>query len=152
MNFFPSNRMELVVPSLVFLLVGVALAFFVIPRLAPTILIGGSAVVLGAALYIHYTRFGVMEYERATWQHNLKAYGNWIIVAAILLGAYGFYAMNNGVATSVLPESVANVLNANAAPALPSLELPQAGGGFGSMARRVGDRLNSLMRHGRMNH
>lgn len=139
-------------PSLVFLLVGVALAFFVVPRLAPVILIGGSVVVLGAALYIHYTRFGVMEYERSTWQYNLKAFGNWIIVGAILLGAYGFYALNNGTVAAVLPEPVANAVNANASPALPPLELPaMTGGGFGSVARRVGGRITSLLRHGRIN-
>ena len=70
--------MELFVPSLVFLLVGVAIAYFVLPSIAPTLLIAGSAVVLLGALYLHYSRFGAMEYEASTWQYNLKRYSNWV--------------------------------------------------------------------------
>jgi hypothetical protein len=147
--------MELVVPSLVVLLVGIAIAFFVIPRLAPTILIGGSAVVLALAIYLHYSRFGRMEYEQSTWQYNLKQFGSWIMVGAVLIGAYGFYAMNSGQFASMAP-AISGVLTpaAPAAPAnnaMPPLTLPQAGGGFRMIARTVASRLNSLMKNGRIN-
>lgn len=142
--------MELFVPSLAFLLVGVAVAFFVLPRLAPTILIGGSVVVLALALYLHYSRFGTMEYERSTWQYNVKQYGSWVIVAAILLGAYGFYAMNNSgagnVATGV---AEAPAFLAPAAP-MPPLATPQLGGGFKNVFNTASARINNLMRHGRI--
>ena len=141
--------MELVVPSLAFLLFGVAIAFFVLPRLAPTILIGGSVVVLALALYLHYSRFGRMEYEQSTWQYNLKRYGSWAIVGAILLGAYGFYAINN---------SGADVGNVGAgtspvfapAEAMPALTTPQLGGGFKNVLGTATTRINNLMRHGRI--
>lgn len=146
--------MELIVPSLVALLVGIAIAFFVLPRLAPTILIGGSAVVLGGALYLHYSRFSRMEYEQSTWQYNLKAFGGWIIVGAILLGAYGFYAMNTG---AVSTPGIMSSFGAPATPtpannAMPALTLPMAGGGFKNVATTALNRINSLMRHGRINH
>jgi hypothetical protein len=146
--------MELVVPSLVALLVGIAIAFFVLPRLAPTILIGGSAVVLGLALYLHYSRFGRMEYEQSTWQYNLKAFGGWIIVGAILLGAYGFYAMNTG---AVIAPGIMSSLGAPATPApsnnaMPPLALPMTGGGFKNVANTAMNRIGNLMKHGRINH
>jgi hypothetical protein len=140
--------MELFVPSLAFLLVGVAVAFFVLPRLAPTILIGGSVVVLGLALYLHYSRFGMMEYERSTWQYNIKQYGSWAIVGAILLGAYGFYALNNG-SVSATGATEAPAFLTPSEP-MPALTTPQLGGGFKNVFNTASSRINNLMRHGRI--
>ena len=151
-----TERMELFVPSLGFLLVGVAIAFFALPRLAPTILIGGSVVVLALALYLHYSRFGTMEYERSTWQYNIKQYGSWAIVGAILLGAYGFYALNNSGATA--PSGAVNTGLSLPSPAslltpaepMPALTTPQLGGGFKNVFNTASSRINNLMRHGRI--
>lgn len=131
--------MELFIPSLVVLLLGVAIAFFLLPRLAPTILIGGSAAVLALALYLHYSRFGRMEYQQSTWQYNLKQFSGWIMFAAVLLGAYGFYAINAGSAP------------AGGGEPMPPLALPQAGGGFKNVANTAMGRIHSLLRHGRIN-
>jgi hypothetical protein len=131
--------MELFVPSLAFLLVGVAIAYFVIPTIAPVVLIAGSIVVLIGALYMHYSRFGRIEYEQSTWQYNLQRYASYVIIGAILLGAYGFYAMNQ------TAESV------YASPALPELSVPQMmGGGMQSVLKTVNARLGELMRRGRI--
>jgi hypothetical protein len=138
--------MELFIPSLVFLLAAIAVAFFVLPTIAPFMLIAGSAVVLAGALYLHYTRFGVMEYERATWQENLQKYANWVIFAAILLGAYGFYAMNQN--SSALPAPLAEAV---VSPAPAPLSMPvMSGGGIGTVYKTVVGRLGELMRRGRI--
>ena len=130
-------------PSLVALLVAIAIAYFVLPMLAPSILIGGSGVLLALALYLHYKQFGVIEYERATWQNNLKAFGSWIMLGAVLLGAYGFYAMN-------MAGGGGGEALGGAAPEMPALSLPQAGGGFKNVFNTATGRINSLMRHGRI--
>lgn len=145
--------MELVVPSLVALLLGIAITFFVLPRLAPTILITGSAVVLGAALYLHYSRFGRMEYDQSTWQNNLKQFGSWIMVGAVLLGAYGFYAMNSGQLAGITPAILSPSASSNTAMGaeMPAFALPQAGGGFKIIARTAASRINSLLSSGRIN-
>lgn len=146
--------MELFVPSLVFLLAGVAIAFFVIPTIAPVMLITGSVIVLLGALYLHYSRFGVMEYERATWQYNLRKYANWVIAGAILLGAYGFYAMNqtgnDASAMASLPNPVASIVASNSSPALPNLTMPMSGGGLGAVFKTASSRIGELMRKGRI--
>lgn len=134
--------MELLLPSLVALLVAIAISYFVLPMLAPSILIGGSGVLLAVAIYLHYKQFGVVEYERSTWQNNLKAFGSWIMLGAVLLGAYGFYSMNAGAADA----GVAPALGAE----MPPLALPQAGGGFKNVFNTATGRINSLMRHGRI--
>ena len=129
--------MELLIPSLAFVLAAVAIAFFVMPKSAPVTLVTGSAIVLALALYEHIKKFGVSEYERATWTKNARQYGGWIILIVILLGAYGFYAMNNtgsGVST----------------PALPPVSTPQLGGDFGDVAKTATSRIRELMRHGRI--
>jgi uncharacterized membrane protein len=136
--------MELLIPSLVALLVAIAIAYFILPMLAPSILIGGSAVLLAVAVYLHYKQFGVVEYERSTWQNNLKAAGSWVMLGAVLLGAYGFYAMNNGGSDG--GGMVAPAL----ATEMPPLSLPQAGGGFKNVFNTAAGRINSLMRHGRI--
>lgn len=132
-------------PSLVFVLAAVAIAYLVFPAFAPPILIGGSAIALAGALYMHYSQFGVMEYERSTWQYNLRKYSNWVIMAAILLGAYGFYAMNAGGSSSEAPSLLP------ASPALPPLSAPtMIGGGMGTVFKTASSRLGELMRRGRI--
>ena len=140
--------MQLFIPSLVVLLVGVAIAFFLLPRIAPAILVGGGAVALLGALYVHWSKFGVMEYERATWQYNLRKYASYIMVAGILLGAYGFYAMNQvGSSSDVLPTAItSNVVT----PPLPTLSMPTIGGGMGSVMRTAVSRIHELVRRGRI--
>lgn len=136
--------MEIFVPGLLTaVLLGVAIAFFVLPTFAPVVLIAGSAVVLAVALYIHYRQFGVMEYERATWMYNLRKYASYILIAATLLVAYGFYAINQGMGEAVMP--------AMASPALPAIGFPTTtGGGFGTVGNTVASRLGELFRKGRI--
>jgi len=135
--------MELFLPSLVFLLAGAAIAFFVLPTIAPVMLVGGSAAVLAGALYLHYSRFGRMEYEQATWQNNLRAYSSWIILAAVLLAAYGFYAMSAGGAPP--PPVATNVFdvggNTTTSTGLPIM----MGGGFGRVFKHAATRISDLL-------
>lgn len=130
--------MQLLIPSLVALLVGVAVAFFILPSLAPAILVAGGGFAILAAFLVHRAEFGRREYDQATWQYNLRKYGSYVMVGAILLGAYGFYAMNQvGVASSSAP--------------LPMLEVPKiGGGGLESVMRTAAGRINDLMRRGRI--
>ncbi len=135
--------MELFLPSLVFLLAGAAIAFFVLPTIAPVMLVGGSAAVLAGALYLHYSRFGRMEYEQATWQNNLRAYSSWIILAAVLLAAYGFYAMSAGGAPP--PPVTTNVFdmggNTTTSTGLPIM----MGGGFSRVFKHAATRISDLL-------
>jgi hypothetical protein len=126
--------MELLIPSLSLLLFSVAIAFFVIPTLAPTILVVASAILLATVVYIHWNQFGVSEYERSTWQNNLKAYSSYILVGLVILLGYGFLRMNQG---SGVEQPLGPVV------------LPQAGG-FKSVGETIVSRLNSLMKKGRI--
>ena len=136
--------MELFLPSLVFLLAGAAIAFFVLPTIAPVMLVGGSAAVLAGALYLHYSRFGRMEYEQATWQNNLRAYSSWIILGAVLLAAYGFYAMSAGGAP---PPPVGMDFGLGGSNTT-STGLPiMTGGGFGRVFKHAASRLSEIMNH-----
>lgn len=123
------------IPSLVLILLAVAVSFFVLPNFAPTVLVSGSVVVLMIAFYIHWSQFGVMEYERSTWQYNLRKYSSYVVIGAILLGAYGFYAMNQ-IGESVQP--------------MPPISVPTIGGGFGTVMKTASSRIHELMRRGRI--
>jgi hypothetical protein len=130
--------MELLIPSLAALLLAVAIAYFVMPNYAPPVLIGAGVILLVVAEYIHWSQFGVSEYERATWQYNLRKYGSYVIIGAVLLGAYGFYTMNQSGSSM-------------ATPALPAVAAPTAmAGGMNGVAKTVTSRIQELMRRGRI--
>jgi len=140
--------MELLIPSLAFILLAVAIAFLVLPTFAPMILVSGSAVMLVIAMYLHVHKFGAMEYRASTWQDNLRKYTSYVLVAAILMGAYGFYAMNNSTSVQSIMPSAATA--AIVTPPLPAITMPTVGGGLHTVARTVTSRMKDLMRHGRM--
>jgi hypothetical protein len=125
---------------LVFLLAAVMISYFVIPNLAPTVLIGVGILLLAFTAYKHWSTFGVMEYERATWQYNLRQYGSYIMMIAVLLGAYGYYAMNT--------QSSGNALfnGSGSETSLPEM----VGGGFGTVMKTASSRIQELMRRGRI--
>lgn len=127
--------MQLLIPSLALLLLAVAVAYFVMPSAGPPMLIAVGGVLLVLAEYVHWSQFGVSEYERSTWQNNLRRYGGLIMLAIVLLAAYVFYTMNQSGAGT---------------PALPAVEAPApvaAGGGFASVGKTVSSRIRELMRN-----
>lgn len=134
--------MELLLPSLAALLLAVAIAFFALPQLAIPILIGASIVLLVVAEYVHWNQFGVSEYQRSTWQYNLRRYGTYVLIGAILLGAYGFYAMNQGAGGSITKPLASS--------ALPPIAVPAMGGSLASVANTAASRIRDLMRKGRL--
>lgn len=124
--------MELLVPGLGFLLFGVAVAFFFIPKLAPTVLMTGSAIAIIVALYLHYKQFGNNEYSRSTWQNNLKLYARYVMIAAVIFGAYTFYVMNKS-------------------EPMPPITMPSAGEGFSPILRNATSRINGIAKNGLSN-
>jgi hypothetical protein len=124
--------MELLIPGLAGLLFAVAIAYFVMPMAGPPMLVAVGAVLLLIAEYTHWSQFGVSEYERSTWQNNLRRYGSYIVIAILLVAAYGFYTFNQSGAGT---------------PALPAITTPTIGGGVMDMAKTVSSRIRELMRH-----
>ncbi len=135
--------MEFLIPSLALILGAVAVAYFILPKLAPQILVISSAVVLAIAIFMHVSQFGVAEYERATWMYNVKQYGAFLIIGLILAGAYGFYAMNNSSSGSYFG------FGQSSSP-LPAITAPTFGGGFDYVAKTAASRIQQLMRKGRI--
>lgn len=125
-------------PSLVAMLVGVAIAFFVVPRMAPNILMIVAALILAYSLYSHYTRFGVTEYERATWIHNINQYSGMIVFGIVLLTAYMMWGSNTFSSSS----------NTNVS--MPALTMPTVGGGFDTVLQTSSSRIRELLRKGRI--
>ena len=130
---------------LVFLLAAAMICFFVLPNLAPPMIIGAGVVLLIITAYKHWSTFGTMEYERATWQYNLRQYSGYVMMGMVLLGAYGFYAMNN---TSGGGGGFLNAAtSSNQSSVLPT---GMAGGGFGTVMKTASSRITELMRRGRI--
>jgi uncharacterized membrane protein len=127
-------ELPITVFMLILVLVAVAFAFFVMPTFAPMTLMIATGITLFVAVYMHWSRFGVDQYERATWTNRIKEYGGYITIAVALLGAYGFYAMNNVSGGSAMPAIVA----------------PTSGGGFGIIAKTVRSRIGELIKKGRI--
>lgn len=123
---------------LVFILAAVMICYFVLPNMAPPVIIGAGIILLIITAYKHWTTFGTMEYERATWQYNLRQYGSYVIMGMVLLGAYGFYAMN---------DTSGGAASSNVS-ALPTSSM--IGGGFGTVIKTASSRITELMRRGRI--
>ena len=126
--------MEFLIPGLAFLLFGIAIAFLVVPKIAPAMLITGAGVAIALAAYMHYVKFGNEEYNRSTWQNNLKTHARWVILLAVLFGAYAFYALNasdnmSGYTTVVIPK---------------------IGGSLNDVVNRISSRMDDLFRKGRL--
>ena len=131
--------MEIFIPSLALLLFAVAIAYFILPKFAPQILLSSSAFVLAAAIFMHWKQFGVSEYERATWIYKIKDYSAYILIGIVILGAYGFYAMNNWSGSS-----------GSMVPAMPAITTPIMGGGMDQIAKTVSSRIGQLVKKGRI--
>lgn len=131
---------------LVFLLAAVMISYFVLPNLAPPVIIGAGVVLLIVAAYKHWSTFGTMEYERATWQYNLRQYGGYVMMGMVLLGAYGFYAMNDTSGGGSFLNSAAAATSSNSS----VLPTSMVGGGFGTVMKTASSRITELMRRGRI--
>lgn len=130
--------MELFIPSLAALLAAIAVVFLVLPAFGTSALITGSIIMLGLAAYVHYNKFGVMEYERETWTNNLRKYTSYIILLLVLAGAYGFYTINSSASSAL------------ATPSLPAMSVPTMGGGLQSVLKTASSRINELVKRGRL--
>lgn len=124
-------------PSLIAMLLAVAVSYFLIPKLAPNVLIIVSSIVLAWALYTHSKQFGITEYERATWYYKFNQYsGLFVFGIIVLVGYYFFFAKGQS--------GAGNASN------MPALNMPTVGGGFGTIARTVHSRMSELLRKGRI--
>ncbi len=126
-------------PSLIALLLGVAVAYFLIPKLAPDVLMVVGSILLAFAIYNHAKRFGITEYERATWTYKLGEYSSYIVIGIVLIVGYGLYFMNG-------QSGSGNVLGTP----MPPMNMPVVGGGFGMIAKTVRSRIGELLRKGRI--
>ena len=139
--------MQFLLPGLLFILITVALLFFVLPSIAPFFLFVASGLLLAYAIYAHYKKFGVMEYERATWMYNLRRYASLVLIAVVLIGGIGFWTLNREEVKSNLPTSFADTFTS---PAPPAIDTQQMGGAFHTVMKTASSRIKELMRHGRI--
>jgi len=138
--------MQLLMPSLAFLLAGVAVSFLVLPNFAPAILVTGGLIVMAFAIYLHSQQFGI-EYERATWMYQVRQYSSLIMMALIFVGAIGFYFLQqSGAGSSSMfggePTGIASVM--------PPVAMPTVGGGMRNIVNTASSRISELIRKGRI--
>jgi predicted PurR-regulated permease PerM len=110
--------MEFFLPGLAVILIGVLIAYAVIPRFSPVILALISIVLLVAALYDHFRIFSY-EYAYSTWQEQLKSYAPYVMIGALLVSIIFFfmYIFGGGrpKANNTISEAIENMPNANTA-------------------------------------
>jgi predicted PurR-regulated permease PerM len=110
--------MEFFLPGLAVILIGVLIAYAVIPRFSPVILALISIVLLVAALYDHFRIFSY-EYAYSTWQEQLKSYAPYVMIGALLVSIIFFfmYIFGGGrpKANNSISDAIENMPNANTA-------------------------------------
>jgi len=136
----------LLIPGLVAILASVGLSFFVMPLFAPAILLTGSAVLFVLALYVHWSKFGRDEYERATFWWNMKDNIYMVLIGIIIVGCIIFYAMNH-TAPSTIPALRGGYFGPSD---MPPISVPAFGGGLEEIAMTAGSRIQNLFKKGRL--
>jgi len=136
------------VPGLVLILLAVAMSFFLVPTLAPGVLLGGSALILAIAAYIHWGQFGRDEYENTSLRYNLKDHFSLVMITIVLVGCLIFYSMNQAASSGIVPGLVGGGFGDSE---LPPLSIPTFGGGLAEIAMTAGSRIQNLMKKGRLN-
>lgn len=94
--------MELLIPGIWVLLGAVIVAFGIVPRLGPTIVLLVAAAMLGLGVYHHYKLFH-NEYRLATWTDKIRTYGPAVLIVAMVLFILGFIFSLFGGASVPLP-------------------------------------------------
>jgi len=135
-------------PGLVLILLAVALSFFIMPTLAPGVLLTGSAVLFAVAVYFHWSQFGRDEYERTSLLWNMKDHFYLIMIALVLVGCLIFYSMNQAASSGSFPALTGGFFGESN---LPPLSLPPMGGSLEDIVTTAGSRIHNLIRKGRLN-
>jgi len=76
--------MEFFLPSLLVILIGTLIAFFIIPKFSPLVLALLSVALLAVGIYHHYSLFKG-EYAYSTWLDQFKPYAGIVMIALIVL-------------------------------------------------------------------
>jgi O-antigen/teichoic acid export membrane protein len=130
------NRMEIPALSLAYIMGMIFLvgaAFFLVPKIAPFVLVVISTFLLVIVGYLHYKQFGVSEYERNTWTDKLRDQSPYILFGGILLIAAIVYYLSSYVSSGV--QSTISLPSFGNQSSLPST-MPQAGGWLKGLFRK----------------
>jgi hypothetical protein len=134
-------------------LVAVFVAVFVIPRLAPFVFIVGCCVLLGFALWMHWSEFGRDEYRTSSIRYTIKNSASLVLIGLVIAGLIGFYFFNSYNQMSAPEFSMSSPANTTPASSLFS-SVPSAptsmttiGGGLKSAVKHVVSRVKHMMRN-----
>lgn len=144
-------------PSLVVLVLGAIVVFFLLPRMSPQILGFTSIVLLCIGLYQHSTSFPY-EYRLSNFTDMLRDYAPFVMIGATILGltvAIMVLIPGGGSISSALPAlpalpAIAALPALPALPELPALSMPSFSTGPNANARKTSPtntRNNSLKRN-----
>jgi hypothetical protein len=112
----------------------VGAAFFLVPKIAPFILVIISTILLVAVGYLHYKQFGVSEYERNTWVDKLRDQSPYILFGGILLIAVIVYYLSSFTSSGSFVQASTSLSFGNQSSLPPTM--PQAGGWLKSLFRK----------------
>jgi hypothetical protein len=108
--------MEFFLPSLLIILLGTLIAFFIVPKFSPFILALLSVALLAFGIYHHYKLFGY-EYAYSTWLDQFKPYAGIVMIGVIVLISV-FYLIGLFGGSKPAPPAINNAVMEN----LPSAE------------------------------
>jgi hypothetical protein len=115
--------MELFIPSLVVIVLGAIVAFFILPKVAPYTLGVMSVLLFGVGMYQHYQTFP-HEYSGGNLRDTLKDYSPFLMLLATILGL----VVGVMVAFGGNPPSIAASMPAMASISAMPVSLPNIGG------------------------
>jgi len=102
--------MELFIPSIVVLLLGALVCFFVIPRMSPYVLGILSLLMFGIGIWQHYSMFPYEYRTPSMVTDMIKQYAGFFLLIAVIVVGTGMilqsYGLSPPAATTILPEAI----------------------------------------------
>ena len=135
---------ELSIPSICYILgmiLFVTIAFLVESKLTPYMLAILSGIILVIAGREHYNQFNLSEYKSETWTDSIRNAGPLYFFSVVI----GLAVLVYIVTSTSLGSSMMSTLGFGTMPVAAPIPAPQAGGGFGVVARNVVQRLRSFL-------
>jgi len=100
------------------------LTYAILPRIPVVLLASASAVALAGGVWWHLTQFS-WEYRTSTWQEQLRNYAGFVMVFAVIVISYGFYAVFSTSAMAPATKSAMSLITQATAQATESVSALQ---------------------------
>ncbi len=145
------EEMELFIPSIVVLLLGALICFFVIPKMSPYVLGILSLLMFGIGIWQHYSMFPYEYRTPSMVTDMIKQYAGFFLVIVVIIVGIGMilqsYGLSPPAATTILPEAITSPFSgANNSKGMFNLSGNSSNSGIAGVVNNMSKNVTNLMK------